>query len=86
MDKHDPNGLSPKPLWQQKDPTTTRLYEFSKLIEAEYNVKLDTYEELRQWSIENLNKFWGHVWDFTHVRASTPFTEVVHSSTLPSML
>lgn len=82
MDKPDSpdafNGLSPNLLWQHKNPTATRLYEFTKHIEAEHKVKLKTYEELRQWSINNLSKFWGHVWEFTHVRASIPFTEVVH--------
>lgn len=82
MDKQDLpeafNGLPLNLLWQHKDPTATRLYEFRKLIEAKFRVKLETYEDLRQWSINNLSKFWGQVWEFTHVRASVPFSEVVH--------
>lgn len=70
------NGASLDLLWQHKDPTATRLYEFKQLIEAKHRVKLASYEDLRQWSIDNLSKFWGHVWEFTHVRASVPFTEV----------
>ena len=80
MNKQEPpnafNGPLPDLLWQHRDPTATRLDEFRKLIEAKYKVKLETYEDLRQWSINNLSQFWGQVWDFTHVRASTPFTEV----------
>lgn len=70
------NGLPPHLLWQHKNPTATRLYEFKQLIEAKHKVELKTYEDLRQWSINNLSKFWGQVWKFTHVRASVPFTEV----------
>ena len=70
------NGASLNLLWQHKHPTATRLYEFKQLIEVKHRVKLTSYEDLRQWSINNLSKFWGHVWEFTHVRASVPFTEV----------
>ena len=84
MDQQDsPDALNGTPLdllWQHKDPTATRLGEFKKLIEEKHRVKLETYEELRQWSIKNLSKFWGQVWEFTHVTASVPFTEVVQWS------
>lgn len=79
-------GSPPTLLWQHKDATKTRMYEFKILIETKYNVKFETYEHLRQWSIDNLSKFWGQVWDFTHVRASTPFTEVLIHVKLPNMI
>lgn len=66
-------------LWQHKNPTATRLYAFRKMIEAKYDLKLESYEDLRQWTIHNLSKFWAEVWHFTLVRASSPFTEVLRS-------
>ncbi|MCJ1263108.1 hypothetical protein MMC22_002978 [Lobaria immixta] len=63
-------------LWQHPDPTATRMYDFLKLIQDKYHQKLDSYEELRQWSITHLASFWEQVWHFTRIRASRPFTEV----------
>jgi hypothetical protein len=76
-------GSQPNLLWQHKDAAKTRMYEFKLLIETKYNVKFNTYEDLRQWSIDNLCKFWTQVWDFTHVRASAPSTEVLIHVKLP---
>lgn len=75
-DKLPDAGLPLNLLWQHKNPFETRLYEFKKLIEATFRVELKNYEDLRQWSINNLSKFWGQVWEFTHVRASVPFSKV----------
>lgn len=65
-----------KLLWQHKDPTSTRMYQFKSRIEDKYNKKFTTYEQLRQWSIRNLSDFWEEIWHFTQVRASIPFVEV----------
>lgn len=72
--------LESRLLWQHKDPLSTRMYNFKVLIEDSHAVQLPDYEALRQWSIENLNSFWKHVWDFTAIVASEPFCEVSQSS------
>lgn len=66
----------PRLLWQHKDPTSTRMYEFKTLLEKQHDVKLDTYRDLHQWSVDNIGKFWEHVWEFTGIVASAPFTQV----------
>ena len=65
-----------KHLWMHSNPTRTRTHEFKTRIESKYHQKLVTYEDLRQWSISNVNRFWEEVWDFTGVKASEPFTKV----------
>lgn len=52
------------------------MYKFKTLVEKKYNVKLDGYEALRQWSITNVAQFWEEVWHFTGIKASTPYTKV----------
>ncbi|MCJ1423810.1 hypothetical protein MMC29_001695 [Sticta canariensis] len=59
------------------DPTATRMFEFKILIQDKYHQQLDTYEDLRQWSITNRSSFWEQVWHFTQIRAFRPFTEVL---------
>lgn len=70
------DGPAHKLLWQHKDPPSTRMYEFKTMIENKYNVKLETYESLHQWSITSLPAFWEQIWHFTQVRASKPFVRV----------
>ena len=65
-----------KQLWMHHHPTQTRTYEFKAKIEQKYNLHFETYEDLRQWSISNINPFWEEVWHFTGIKASRPFTEV----------
>ncbi len=75
----DPQLLGHKLLWQHKDPTSTRMYEFKVLIEDKYNQKFSKYEDLRRWSVTNLSDFWEQIWKFTQMQASTPFLEVEDS-------
>lgn len=72
--------LDSRLLWQHKDPESTRMYRFKVLVEEAHGVQLPDYESLRRWSIENLNAFWKHVWHFTAIVASEPFSEVGQSS------
>ena len=64
------------PLWSHKDPQSTRIWEFKERIQKKYDVKLDDYEALWQWSINNISPFWSEVWHFTGIKASEPYTEV----------
>jgi acetoacetyl-CoA synthetase len=41
------------------------------------------YEQLRRWSVEELEQFWGSVWEFCGVRASRPYERVLDSRTMP---
>ena len=65
-----------KRLWMHRDPTSTRTYEFKTRIEAKYHQHFVSYDELRQWSISNINEFWEEVWHFTGIKASESFTKV----------
>ncbi|KAL8814893.1 MAG: hypothetical protein Q9223_005927, partial [Gallowayella weberi] len=69
-------------LWQHKDPKATRMYEFKRLIEKKHGIQLPDYNHLYQWSIQNLSTFWEHVWHFTGIVASHPFSEAVAEKAL----
>ncbi|KAI4230192.1 MAG: hypothetical protein L6R36_000305 [Xanthoria steineri] len=69
--------LNSRLLWRHKDPASSRMYRFKVLVEEAHGVQLPDYESLRQWSIDNLNAFWKHVWHFTAIVASEPFEEAV---------
>jgi acetoacetyl-CoA synthetase len=45
--------------------------------------KLDGYDELWRWSVEDLDGFWAAIWDFFGVRAHTPYERVLASRDMP---
>ena len=64
------------PLWNHKEPQSTRIWAFKQKIRKKYGLELETYEALRQWSIDSPSSFWSEVWHFTGIKASSPYTEV----------
>lgn len=53
------------------------MWEFLQQLNEEHGLQLKSYEELHQWSIDNISDFWGAVWKYTGIVASTPYKEVV---------
>jgi acetoacetyl-CoA synthetase len=43
----------------------------------------DTYNELWQWSVDDLAGFWGALWEFCDVQASVPYSQVIDSMAMP---
>jgi acetoacetyl-CoA synthetase len=52
-------------------------------LETERGRTLAGYEELFQWSVSDLEGFWGSLWDFFEIRASTPYDRVLGSNVMP---
>jgi acetoacetyl-CoA synthetase len=42
-----------------------------------------SYDELWRWSVDDLEGFWGAVWDFYDLRAHTPYERVLGSRAMP---
>jgi acetoacetyl-CoA synthetase len=42
-----------------------------------------TYEDLRRWSVDELEEFWAAIWEFCGVRASRPYERVLGSRRMP---
>lgn len=66
-------------LWRHPAPESTNLYKFKDHISKTYSVRFGSEssdESLLQWSLNNLEDFWGEVWKYTGVRASKPYDKV----------
>ncbi|KAK9253901.1 hypothetical protein V1507DRAFT_137216 [Lipomyces tetrasporus] len=70
----------PVELWRYDLPEKTEAWRFLELINKKYGTYIKTYQELYQWSIDNIPEFWGEVWDFTHIVASAPYASVVDAT------
>ena len=79
------NGVSkpqtlPKLLWEHENPESPPMWTFLQLVNRKYGLNLKRYEELLQWSIDNIADFWGEVWDFVGIRASETYQKVSNVS------
>ena len=64
-------------LWEPTDAADT---EMARYI-AERG--LSTYEELRRWSVTDLDGFWGSLWERFHILASQPYERVLAERSMP---
>jgi acetoacetyl-CoA synthetase len=50
---------------------------------AERGRRFDSYTELWQWSIDDLEGFWGSLWEYFDILASRPYERVLGKRTMP---
>ena len=63
-------------------PSETRqqeanLNQFIESVNRKHGKYFHSYDELYQWSIENIPDFWGSMWDYAEIRASKPYDRVI---------
>ncbi|MBT9142105.1 MAG: Acetyl-coenzyme A synthetase [Syntrophomonadaceae bacterium] len=70
------------PLWQPSEERKKRanMTKFIDLVNKRYGQKIDSYNELHQWSINNLPDFWGCMWEFCEIKASKPYDTIMTSA------
>lgn len=62
---------------------TTEIGRFMNWVGDERGRRLESYQDLWQWSVGDLEGFWGAVWDFYGIRAATPYERVLGQRTMP---
>ena len=68
-----------KLLWKpsQERINQANMTRFINFVNVKFGLNIDSYDRLHDWSIENISDFWAAVWEFTQVRASRQYDEVV---------
>ncbi|KAL3458327.1 acetoacetyl-CoA synthase [Aspergillus heterothallicus] len=51
-------SVVPRKVWEHPQPDATAMAAFKRRLEESFNVKLQDYNALYQWSTENRNEFW----------------------------
>ncbi|PWN54226.1 acetoacetate-CoA ligase [Violaceomyces palustris] len=60
---------------------------FRKMVNLKYGLNIETYDQLHSFSINEVEKFWETVWDWSGIRASRKFDKVLTDHTaLPADL
>ncbi|MEX0427284.1 acetoacetate--CoA ligase [Nocardioides sp. DS6] len=60
-----------------------RVQEFIGWLRSEKGVDLAGWDELRRWSVDELEDFWESVWQYFEVKAHTPYDAVLPDRTMP---
>ena len=62
---------------------TTQIGRFMEFAERRCDQRFAGYDDLWRWSVEDLEGFWGSIWDFFELRAHVPFERVLASREMP---
>ena len=66
-------------LWRHAAPESTQMWKFLQTVNKDRGLQLRDYDDLYNWSIDQVSDFWDAVWKFTGIRASAPYDEVGRS-------
>ena len=70
-----------KPLWMPSEECIKKanITQFIEFVNKKHNLKIDSYNQLHKWSIENISDFWAAVWKFVEIKASRKYDVVIDS-------
>lgn len=70
-------------LWipTQDQIEASQMDAFRNQINARYNLSLNDYHELHQWSVTHITDFWKAIWGFMSIEFSSDYTQVVDDET-----
>jgi acetoacetyl-CoA synthetase len=79
------SGTAPEKLWEPPAELVenSRLHEFTRWLQAERGLGFATYDELWQWSVDDLEAFWSAIWDFFGVQADGEYERTLGSREMP---
>ncbi|WP_216638020.1 acetoacetate--CoA ligase [Bacillus sp. FJAT-29814] len=79
--------LQGKLLWEpsQEMQTQSNIKRFMVWLEENRGLKFDQYEQLWEWSVTEVENFWGAIWDFFEIKAQRPYDEVLSGSKMPDV-
>jgi acetoacetyl-CoA synthetase len=79
------SGTAPEKLWEPPAALVenSRLREFMRWLQAERGLGFATYDELWQWSVDDLEAFWSAIWDFFEMQADGEYERALGSHEMP---
>ena len=72
-------------LWSPTSESVgkTNLARYTEWLRREHNHDFSSYEELRQWSVDDIEAFWASIWTYFKVQSSTPYQRVLSDDRMP---
>ncbi|HEV7677699.1 MAG TPA: acetoacetate--CoA ligase [Candidatus Dormibacteraeota bacterium] len=77
--------MSAEILWEPPAGarSSTRLGRYMAWLQESRRLSFATYDELWQWSVDDLEGFWASLWEYFGIRSSRPYTRVLSSREMP---
>ncbi|KPU62126.1 acetoacetate-CoA ligase [Pseudomonas fluorescens] len=74
-----------KLLWMPnaKFATASNISKYIVWLRAARGLSFSDYEQLRQWSVTNLEDFWASIWEYFSVHSITPYQRVLDQRVMP---
>ena len=65
-------------LWvpDEARAASSEMRKYMNYVNRRYFQSFHTYKELYQWSVDNIEEFWGSLWDYFDIICSKPYTAV----------
>ena len=59
------------PIWKPSEEVKKRanITRFISFVNKKYGLKIDSYDELYDWSIKEIPDFWAAMWEFAPIKA-----------------
>jgi len=72
-----------KPLWEPSEQRIkgSNMYRFMQNVNQTQGINCTDYNELYQWSVENIEAFWTELWRFAGIKASKEYQRVIDDPT-----
>lgn len=72
-------------LWQPhpEEAAKSNLAAFMRWLELRRQRRFESYQDLWQWSVSDLEGFWAAIWDYFLIQSSVPYARVLGKRTMP---
>ena len=72
-------------LWSPSEnrSTNTMLAKYKSWLSSEHSLCFDNYQELWEWSVDDIEFFWETIWNFFDVKASKLYSKVLAKKEMP---
>ena len=67
-----------KILWKPDPKKETKMAELTAIINHNHDQKIKNYEQLHNWSVNNIPEFWEEIWNYCDIIHSESHTQVVN--------
>ena len=66
-----------KILWRPNQINDTHMMKFMDRVNNVYNLDINSYQDLHDWSIKNIPEFWKEIWNQSEIIHSSTYTDVI---------
>ncbi|MDE5414539.1 acetoacetate--CoA ligase [Alkalihalobacterium chitinilyticum] len=72
-------------IWQpsKEKVESSVMFKYMKWLKDKKGLKFGDYNDLWKWSVDELEDFWGSIWEFCDIKATQPYNQVLAERKMP---